>query len=587
MAHGSRLLILCLTLGLLAGCAQPATSLQGTDQTAPRLAPVASSKDQAAVQQMLRAELTRQLAARGITLDAAGRPLRDGKAVSSLPPRIYQTPSVQVNPITNETQLYWTYEPHGDYDLNGEVNISDITPVGQYFHAKSGDANWGQAQAADGDGNGEVNIADITPIGASFGVRTEGFVVEAREAAGDWREYGNMEFSAGFPTGVTLEYGYDVPSGPYEAEYRLAPVGGMRDFAWDTYILTDAALGAEHPQLAVADGKPVLAFVDMGSLGFTLGFAVATESRPASVSDWSIEPDLSVSNAGDMPCSLAVNQGKPCLAYCAFNGATYDTDFKVRDAGAAPTSTWSTLVVATSAVASTYVELTMREGRPQLLSNGFGLKLMAGQTAFPANASEWTWISANPSLGNFDHIDAVCSGPLLFACGIDATGPNLVFNLSKVPAPTVPADFSEYILNPVGSTEGYPSLVLIGGLPCVAFSNYADDTLYFLMAPNRIVDSAASWFMHDVVTGSSEFRNPCMALVEGKPAIVAGATTLDFHWTGGQFQDSKADWHTQQITSGTAPGGVSMVVIDGLPIVAYCVNPSGPSNIAIAVAREQ
>ena len=75
------------------------------------------------------------------------------------------------------TELNWGLVNPGDYDQNGEVNISDITPLAVHL-GKSGPFDYGSIEAVvDGDGNGEINIADITPIGASFGSRVHSYFV--------------------------------------------------------------------------------------------------------------------------------------------------------------------------------------------------------------------------------------------------------------------------------------------------------------------------------------------------------------------------------------------------------------------------
>lgn len=105
--------------------------------------------------------------------------------------------------------LAWTERAVGDYDQNGEVNIGDLTPLGQRLHAVvsyqpsvgpvtwwpagsytddggagagnppvagSGAANWRLARI-DGDGNGELNISDITPIATHWQQRISGYRV--------------------------------------------------------------------------------------------------------------------------------------------------------------------------------------------------------------------------------------------------------------------------------------------------------------------------------------------------------------------------------------------------------------------------
>ncbi|MCH7472629.1 hypothetical protein IIA79_06725 [bacterium] len=66
--------------------------------------------------------------------------------------------------------LQWSERHTGDYDLNSEVNIADLTPIGLNFQRAftEADADWAQIEVVDGDDNGEINISDLTPIGQSF-----------------------------------------------------------------------------------------------------------------------------------------------------------------------------------------------------------------------------------------------------------------------------------------------------------------------------------------------------------------------------------------------------------------------------------
>jgi PKD repeat protein len=89
--------------------------------------------------------------------------------------------------------LAWGYYSSGDYDQNGLVGISDLTPLGIHFGKSSGTAGEpfpaeSIESVVDGDGNGVINIADVTPIGMSFGVRVEGYRVYRSASLDDWPE---------------------------------------------------------------------------------------------------------------------------------------------------------------------------------------------------------------------------------------------------------------------------------------------------------------------------------------------------------------------------------------------------------------
>jgi len=84
----------------------------------------------------------------------------------------------------------WTYKNAGDYNLDGIVNASDITPVGVYWDAAEGDENWPQAMVADGNGNGRIELGDITPVGQNYKVHVDGYVLERRSVASNQSWFG-------------------------------------------------------------------------------------------------------------------------------------------------------------------------------------------------------------------------------------------------------------------------------------------------------------------------------------------------------------------------------------------------------------
>ncbi len=79
--------------------------------------------------------------------------------------------------LDSDTFLWRLYNP-GDYDQNGEVNISDLTPLAAHFGEAVSTAPGGEnsiQSVIDGDGNGLITIADITPLGANLGARITQF----------------------------------------------------------------------------------------------------------------------------------------------------------------------------------------------------------------------------------------------------------------------------------------------------------------------------------------------------------------------------------------------------------------------------
>ncbi|MEP0814481.1 MAG: hypothetical protein HRF49_07440, partial [bacterium] len=92
-------------------------------------------------------------------------------------------------PVPESLALDWTYDPDdftltfdyenpGDYNLDGEVSVADLTPLALNLGHIVGDGMDDETDAwLDGDGNGEVGISDITPIATRFQSRCAGFAI--------------------------------------------------------------------------------------------------------------------------------------------------------------------------------------------------------------------------------------------------------------------------------------------------------------------------------------------------------------------------------------------------------------------------
>jgi len=97
-------------------------------------------------------------------------------ATSRVPAAISQVPRSAVSDLgaiwdgEGSGTLGWHERHNGDYNLDGEVNVSDITPVGVYFNdpVEEGTDDWAIREVVDGNENGLIEVADLTPIGQSF-----------------------------------------------------------------------------------------------------------------------------------------------------------------------------------------------------------------------------------------------------------------------------------------------------------------------------------------------------------------------------------------------------------------------------------
>ncbi len=210
----------------------------------------------------------------------------------------------------------------GDYDGNGEVGISDITPLGQFFGASvayddpllhdgisywpagdpdgEGRENWIKARV-DGDGNGEINVADITPIAIRFGEHTDGWRVEQRFSADDDYSFlphpeRDEAYSVGWRELAEGSIGYLL-----EVSWPSSGYLEMRTQAWDN---ASAAAGPmslsglyEHPAgdcLAFLQADPVVADFPFTTTFTAAGTSVLADSYLLDFGDGSSQPVASL-----------------------------------------------------------------------------------------------------------------------------------------------------------------------------------------------------------------------------------------------------------------------------------------------------
>ena len=140
--------------------------------------------------------------------------------------------------VTSAT-LQWSERHTGDYDLNSEVNIADLTPIGVNYQRAftPADADYAILEVADGDENGEINIADITPIGANFQSRISGYDIYRTPLdtpdeiplvtdTGRWTKVANDAN----PTGPSAPRDYNGQD--FRLVYTFLDECGTGDFGW-------------------------------------------------------------------------------------------------------------------------------------------------------------------------------------------------------------------------------------------------------------------------------------------------------------------------------------------------------------------
>lgn len=130
-----------------------------------------------------------------------------------------------VDNLDGTMNLTWHYYCSGDYNQDGSVGISDITPLAMHYGEthEEGEMN-SFAAVVDGSGDLAVNIADITPIAMNFGVNFAGYFVETSDMQGGvYTEAAELPISYGQGEDVgRIMFVHNFTPTP-EAWYRVTP----------------------------------------------------------------------------------------------------------------------------------------------------------------------------------------------------------------------------------------------------------------------------------------------------------------------------------------------------------------------------
>lgn len=154
------------------------------------------------------------------TVYFAREPFLAPRSVSSCPKGDYncvEDLSIIAQDATTAT-LRWTEKNVGDYDNNGLVGVSDLTPVGVNFNAKvSTSSDPEKLSLVDGNHDDYINVSDITAIGQNFGSQITGYRVykdsEGTNPYNDGLTVLRSDFDADKSHPVVYTFQADLPPG--------------------------------------------------------------------------------------------------------------------------------------------------------------------------------------------------------------------------------------------------------------------------------------------------------------------------------------------------------------------------------------
>jgi len=250
------LLTAFLILPVLAGCGggSAGTSPLPAGEAAPSLGDALTELDaqqapagtDPAVFETLRAELRRQLEQ------------KQGSQLEKAPPTADRS-RTELSWDEDSATLSWRYCSSGDYDQNGEVSVSDLTPLGVHFGKEAAEQSQSVIDqlaggpgappfgltaiegVVDGDQNGQIGISDITPIGQNFYASVSAYWVYAGSEAEDYPAANGaastliplaeiaLSEAQGTPAAECLTFSYTVPSPEEGMSYWVRPVFGGQE----------------------------------------------------------------------------------------------------------------------------------------------------------------------------------------------------------------------------------------------------------------------------------------------------------------------------------------------------------------------
>ncbi|MCB1216614.1 hypothetical protein KDL44_04440 [bacterium] len=212
----------------------------------------------------LQAALLTELERRGIDPQRSGSAAPDSADNAVLDLRV--VPDDPDGPGGNPpagVQLSWTHRLVGDYDQNGVVGISDVTPLGQFFGQavayedvatggglirlpQSGDVANARRAQVDGDGNGLLSLADLTAIAAHWEQRLDGYRVYRRGPRDSGYQLLPHPSVPALKLSRTLEEGSAAGGSPLRFEFNdTPPAPGWYDYIVRAY---DGESGQTGPQ---------------------------------------------------------------------------------------------------------------------------------------------------------------------------------------------------------------------------------------------------------------------------------------------------------------------------------------------------
>jgi hypothetical protein len=418
--------------------------------------------------------------------------------------------------------LSWHYRNLGDYDQNGVVGVSDITPLAMHFGKTYNfelEANTIQA-VADGSLNGTVGIEDVTQIAMYFGTECAGYSLRTSpDPPASVEETTELDF---LPLDLAqgegrIAYGADHPL-PSHTYIAVVPVDAEGAFG----ELSNVVLSPNHSPGAALTVDPAEGDAPL-TVGLDAGESSDMDGQIAKF-EWDWEGD----GVWDYDSGT--------LSYVEHVYETPDFYYpvvRVTDAEGASDTAEATVFAGQWRISTAVTDLMPNAGATSLeVVNGNPAICFYGMMIVGVQGKGYWYVRANNPLGE------AWNSPILFYGGM------------------------------VASVERCDdTLAVVNGFPAIMTYDADDSSLNYARAED--IDGVAWGTPQEILkTSPGERSAVSMAIVNGRPAV-----SYIFRYARSLDADGTA-WGTPvNVTSeGSQP---SLAVVNGAPAIAFIVTGGG------------
>jgi hypothetical protein len=230
--------------------------------------------------------------------------------------------------------LTWDYANKGDYDLSGEVGVSDITPIALNFLAQvtDGKGNDPLERWIDGDLSGEVGIGDITPIAIGFLNSVTAYVILTSESlTGPFSPIG-LPVPFGDPGRFPKQYSVPLPEGAL----GYVAVAAVDQFGSRGLISNVVDVEAAGPPVVIGVSP------QSGGAGYFVTFRATMAGAPPFTFEWDFgggaTPDTSTAEEPYVQLGAAGVYSGRVTATNMYSSDSYDFEYTVEPVP--PTINW-------------------------------------------------------------------------------------------------------------------------------------------------------------------------------------------------------------------------------------------------------